>query len=309
MWTETLSVSGTVATSELDAEFTQALSSDNEDAYDISENVCVLSDSDGDGDYDVATITLVNGYPSFECYTNLTIHNNGGMPLRIAYVTINAPPELDVTIDDPSPVGTILGPCETVWLNLTTHVNDSAAEIATYTFSATVDVKQFNAPIEALTNGRFEMGDFTGWSLTIPSGASAQVVTSHTGDQGTAYDPVEGDYFALLKTDGPGSLTKASQQFEIGGGVKLQGWAAFDARDYLPFNDYAQVRILDSDGNVVATPWYCDVATVGDYGDGPWTQWEWTASTGGTYTLELSITNAYDSEYDSYALFDANVIT
>jgi len=145
MWTETLSVSGTVGTGELDAEFTQALSSDNEVEYDVGENMCVLSDSDSDGDYDVATITLMNGYPSFECYTNLTIHNCGSIPLHIADVVINAPEELNVTIDDPSPVCTILEPCETVWLNLTTHVNDLAEENATYEFSATVEIEQFNA--------------------------------------------------------------------------------------------------------------------------------------------------------------------
>lgn len=157
-------------------------------------------------------------------------------------------------------------------------------------------------------NGGFEKGDFTDWATVIPPGASANVATSHTSDQGTNYGPVEGSYFALLKTDGPGSLTKASQAVNLTAGMKIKGWAAFDAHDYLPYNDYAQVRILDNIGNEVAKPWYSDVSIVGNYGDGPWTSWEWTAPSAGVYTLELSITNIGDSVVDSYALFDAHII-
>jgi len=44
----------------------------------------------------------------------------------------------------------------------------------------------------ALINGGFETGDFTGWTVSIPSGGSAEVVTSHTGDKGKNYTPEEG---------------------------------------------------------------------------------------------------------------------
>ena len=130
-------------------------------------------------------------------------------------------------------------------------------------------------------------------------------MTSHTGDQGRNYTPVEGSYFALLKTDGPGSYTTISQVIHLEAGWWVEGYAAFDARDYQPYNDNAYVKIYDSSGTSIATPWYSDVNQVGDYGDGPWTYWSWTATASGDYTLKFGVANAENSEVDSYALFDA----
>lgn len=121
-----------------------------------------------------------------------------------------------------------------------------------------------------IVNGGFETGDFTGWTLTLPSGASASVVTSFTSDQGLLYSPVEGNYFAVLKTNGANLFTKLSQVITIPSGAWVEGWAAFDARDHLPFNDTAYVRIYDETGTtLLATPWFSDVAKVGNYGDDP----------------------------------------
>jgi hypothetical protein len=152
--------------------------------------------------------------------------------------------------------------------------------------------------------GGFEIGDFTGWTQTIPVGGAAQVVGSHTGYYGTPYTSVQGNYFALLKTDGPGSYTSIQTTVFLYAGQTISGWAAFDSWDYLPFNDNAAVRILNSPTSVIATPWYSDVGIVGDYGDGLWTEWDWTALTDGNYVIEYRIANALDSILDSYALFD-----
>ncbi|MFC1632023.1 PEP-CTERM sorting domain-containing protein [Candidatus Omnitrophota bacterium] len=159
-----------------------------------------------------------------------------------------------------------------------------------------------------LSNPGFESGDFTGWTATVPSGGSAAVVTAHTGFYSTVYGPVSGSYFAELKTDGPGSYTTLAQAIAVAAGEVIDGWAAFDARDYI--DDHAMVRILASTGTPIATPWYASVSGMGSYVDGPWTRWTWTASTAGTYTVEYSVTNYGESDLDSYALFDAgpNVI-
>ena len=171
-------------------------------------------------------------------------------------------------------------------------------------FAAIVLVLGMAAAAKAtLVNGGFETGDFTGWTKYVPYGGSAQVVTSHNGDKGKHYTPVEGNYFALLKTDGPGSYTTISQTIHLEAGWWVEGYAAFDARDWC--NDKAWVRIYDSSGNKIATPWYSDVNQVGDYGDGPWTYWSWTATESGDYTLKFGVANAGDYSYDSYALFDA----
>ena len=323
-FSETLRIGGpgtpgnTVSTGELDAGFSACSCSDSDgDGIHDGEVACELIDNDGDGDSELAVITIANAYPCYEATCNLTIEDTGSIPLHIKSVNIDNPDpdELDVSIEN-DPNCTILDVGRTVTLNVTAHVTENAGEEEYYNFTVTVDIQQFNyapsptptPPIKPLTNGGFEMGDFTGWSLTIPEGATAQVVTSHIYYERRFY-PVEGNYFALLKTDGPDSLTKLSQEFEIDAGMKLQGWAAFDGRSSESYNDYAQVRILDSEGNVVATPWYCDISTVGGYKYKNWTKWEWTANTSGTYILELSVANARDSHGDSYALFDANVIT
>lgn len=156
----------------------------------------------------------------------------------------------------------------------------------------------------APTNPGFETGTTAGWTLTIPPGATTAVVTSHAAET-TTYLPVEGSFFLELKTDGPGSLNKASQTVALGLGEMLSGYAAFDAHDYMPFNDFANVKVYDSIGGLIATPWSSSVSVVGDYGDGPWTLWSWSAPSAGTYTLEYSVANAVDGALASHALFDA----
>ena len=156
----------------------------------------------------------------------------------------------------------------------------------------------------AYVNVGFELGDFTGWTATIPSGALADVVTGWSG-----YSAVEGNYFAWLKTDGPGSYTTLTRSFYMPAGLLVEGWAAFKTDDYVGYNDNASVRIFfDSSSVPAATPWYRDVAAVGNYGSTSWEYWSWTVPTTGNYTVELRVANSVDSGYDSYALFDANEV-
>jgi len=157
-----------------------------------------------------------------------------------------------------------------------------------------------------LINPGFETGTTAGWVETIPPGGEISVVSEYHGDLGLLYLPVGGSYFALLKTDGPGSRTLLSQAVALSAGETLTGWAAFDARDYFPYNDSAAVQILDSLNNIIATPWSADVATVGDFADAPWTEWMWTATGAGTYTLRYEVSNALDGFWDSQALFDVS---
>ena len=170
------------------------------------------------------------------------------------------------------------------------------------------------------TNGGFETGDYSGWGNYIPSGGSIDVNTSYTADSdwpddiGPTYSPVEGNYFAVLKTDGPGSYTTLRQDIYLNAGQTIKGYAAFDAQEFydVDYNDNATVIIKDSSNNVIDTLWYSDVFKVGDLGESPWESWEWTATTAGTYTLEMKVSNVgynyndnVDNSFlDSRALFD-----
>ena len=114
-----------------------------------------------------------------------------------------------------------------------------------YALSAVL-VLSLSIPVTAatdLTNPGFETGDFTGWVVTLNPGASAAAVSSFTSDGGTNYTSPPGNYFALLKTDGPGSETIISQTFMADAWDCIGGRAFFDAQDW--YNDYAYVKIID----------------------------------------------------------------
>ncbi|MDP2156821.1 MAG: hypothetical protein Q8K68_03825, partial [Nitrospirota bacterium] len=161
-----------------------------------------------------------------------------------------------------------------------------------------------------LNNGSFETGDTTGWTLGNPS--FAVVVTGHTESDGPArvYNPVDGTYFLRLNAGaGANVYTTASQNFILASGATIAGYAAYDAHDYAPYTDDSFVRIYDSTGTIVlATPFIATVNgtnPVGNYGSTPWTLWNWTAPSGGTYQLRFGVRNTGDNSMSPQAIFDA----
>lgn len=173
----------------------------------------------------------------------------------------------------------------------------------------------------------FETGDFTDWTTSVPGGGQAVVVPSwqsytYSNDYGypfyydpwnpgdTLYNPVPlyGNYFAFLKTDGPGSQTLVYQSVYLTAGSTISGVAAFDYGDYDPYNDSGWVKVFNSSGSLVATPWNVTGNSVPDYNDGPWTPWSFTAVTSGTYKIQAGVSNYGDSVADSVVLFDTSPV-
>ncbi len=146
-WTETLNVSGSAATGELDVAFTGYSVSDNDDEsgyVGTADTLVSLNDTDGDGDYDVAEITVSNAYPGYQATVDLDVSNVGTIAAKISDITVNNPSELTVTTSGVN-VGDIIDRGGTKTLTLTITVNDDAQENGNYAFTVTIDATQFNA--------------------------------------------------------------------------------------------------------------------------------------------------------------------
>jgi hypothetical protein len=154
-----------------------------------------------------------------------------------------------------------------------------------------------------LVNGDFETSDTTGWTASTPG--NTQVVTTHVTANGS-YQPVDGNYFALLRSGQADTPVKLSQSFFADPGMTVSGDTFFQTNDGFPFNDSGQVVVrIKEDGTTVATPFNKSVSDVGDGGQTPWTHWEHTFTEPGEYTIEASVVNAIDGLVSSFVGLDA----
>ena len=169
-----------------------------------------------------------------------------------------------------------------------------------------------------IDNGSFETGDLTGWMVDLPPEGSASAITGHsepvppaTGT--TSWAPTDGSYFAILKTDGPGSLSMLYKSFYATAGASISLDYFWDSMDYVPFDDTATGAILagmGTGGPVVATLFSENInSDPADYWGTPWTTVGYTFAASGVYTLLITNTNGLDSVLDSYVGIDnVNVI-
>lgn len=187
----------------------------------------------------------------------------------------------------------------------------------------------------APANGSFESGSFDGWRLEMARGYSASsprqraagtaTVVSKWG-QDVGLSPlraaIAGNKFAILGTLANGNFMgdrtyhiSLSQELHLTAGEVVSGWAFFFNGDY-EAQDSAWVKINDSEGEVLATPWRENSGCVParDFNVAPfhvatpWTQWSWAAPSSGAYTLSFGVTTHDDDNYASYGAFD-NVLT
>jgi len=184
LWSKVLTIQGTVYTGEVNAQLSieeidegdAALVSDNgvnEDheieGKDIGEcSVALISQSPPDLDNEgpqLMRITIENGYPSYSCFVNFNVQNNGSIPIKVdqpklsgvdigaldvAFLTGNIGTEgcyyneVNGSAVPPVFVHPQLEPKEQTFCTIWVHVRQEAKQGATYTFLARVLAHQWN---------------------------------------------------------------------------------------------------------------------------------------------------------------------
>lgn len=148
-----------------------------------------------------------------------------------------------------------------------------------------------------LTNGGFETGDLTGWTSTVPSGASVTVVSNHNevgGQPPPSWAPTEGSFFALLKNDGPSNWCILEQSFRGAAGDVVSFNYFFDWGDKHPYDDQSYGRLLDSNGDLVCEFFHWGEGGTrmdADYSNVGWSSESFILTTGGDYMLKFGLKN------------------
>jgi hypothetical protein len=142
-----------------------------------------------------------------------------------------------------------------------------------------------------MVNPGFESGTTAGW---VGSGTVTTQLNGYTAPYGSR--------FAYVTSGCP--TNTLSQTFTASAGDKLSGAAFFDTDDYLPYNDNGSVRIVITPSGSSTAVFSSSVGQVGSGGGTPWTAWQYTFSSSGTYRIEVQSTNVNDCGVNSYVGID-----
>jgi hypothetical protein len=150
------------------------------------------------------------------------------------------------------------------------------------------------APALAANEG-FEAGNTSGWTGFCTNGAASGY---------GAFGADSGSYLGYVQAGcGSGVYSTLTQAFHLATGGTISGVVGFQANDYVPYNDDAYLSV---NGNNLFTS---SVASVGNYGNTPWTAFNFTATHNGIYTLQVGVTNRLDNGFSSGAVIDSVAIT
>ena len=196
-------------------------------------------------------------------------------------VTDGGPGDLD---------GQANGNFQTTWF---VHPDDSLGSTFLLTAQGNLGSQASATFTDDVTNGSFESG-LGGWTTS----GSVTTTTSHNTGGGIR-SPIHGTFFARLAGGSANVYTTLSQTFTVNSGDRITGYAFYDATDYSPFLDDGFVKIGST------TLFSASVGTVGDFGQTPWTYWEYTFPSGGTYILQAGVRNTLDSINTPFLGLDA----
>jgi hypothetical protein len=151
LWSESLFVSGTVATGQVDVAFSPCTTNDTgiDPGYDkdVADCLCELTGPDKDSTCDTGpdkmTISIIDGYPSYTCEVKYDIENVGTVPVMLQEILFAADPTLTVT-QDCVDKGYQLDPSCPIDCKITIHVEQWADEHSHYGFSKSYKWVQWN---------------------------------------------------------------------------------------------------------------------------------------------------------------------
>jgi hypothetical protein len=158
------------------------------------------------------------------------------------------------------------------------------------------------ANVITLTNAGFETGDTTGWNTY---GTTAVVSNwSVSGNGTTNWDPVEGDYFAVLTPSSPGDIVQLTQDFYANAGDELKFYYFWDSGDSSGYNDRCRIEIWDSGFPDTLAQHSVDTDPM-DYWGTPWTLVSYTIPYSSSWTISFEVWNEWDGFAPSYLGVDA----
>lgn len=180
-----------------------------------------------------------------------------------------------------------------------------------------------------ILNGSFESWNLVGWSFQSDVGSIASDPFSRNAGQARTVSSwgepfglnplktaADGGRFLVLNSRANANFLgndtydfSVSQTFNLTPGVTVSGMASFFSGDSQP-NDNAWVRVLDSEGNLVASLWEATSGPTVSLLSLPqpepaWTSWSWSTGAPGNFTLQLGMTTTGANNDASCAFFDS----
>mgnify|MGYP000324197448 CR=1 FL=1 len=139
-WAESLDVSSTTSTGNVDVAFGMAKSNDPPGTIDSGYDRDIAT-TKVEGAYTKELIvSLDNAYPCYESEIEFTVRNTGSIPARIKS-DIDAPDEIDVEVTGLG-VGEVIKTWKKGYLHV--HISENALESKDYIFSVNITATQWN---------------------------------------------------------------------------------------------------------------------------------------------------------------------